>query len=167
MHGATDSGAAYARRRTLRSPVRSASAVCTMLLCAPTMMAKNAVATMTKWMGISTKFGTTNTAPTIIYDTRKINSIVQHTQSHPTRTVPRSRAPLRADAAPCFVRAGGRACYLAGWCGGACVLCTRRCCTTQTVQCSACSAQPGRCDGATCDGAPVRSVRVGNGRPYK
>ena len=53
--------------RTLRSPVRSASAVCTMLLCAPAMMAKNAVATITKWIGMSTKFGTISTAATITY----------------------------------------------------------------------------------------------------
>ena len=40
------------------------------------MMAKNAVATMTKWMGMSTKLGTTSTAATMVYDKRNTSSIV-------------------------------------------------------------------------------------------
>jgi hypothetical protein len=40
------------------------------------MMAKNAVATMTKWMGMSTKLGTTSTAATMMYDNRNTSSIV-------------------------------------------------------------------------------------------
>ena len=40
------------------------------------MMAKNAVATMTKWMGMSTKLGTISTAATMMYDNRNTSSIV-------------------------------------------------------------------------------------------